>query len=152
MPEPVLVGRNENKLKTLADAHSLSRYSTDLDACLSDSANQIYFDAQLTNLRAAAVRRAIAARKAIYCEKPTATNVADAVTLYREVREAGLKNGVVQDKLFLPGLLKLKYLVDTDFLAASYRYAGSLVTGFLTVSASPLSAPPGITKRRRVAA
>jgi predicted dehydrogenase len=115
MPDPVLVGRNENKLKALTDAHGLSRYSTDLDACLSDSANQIYFDAQLTNLRAAAVRRAIAARKAIYCEKPIATNVADAVALYREAREAGLKNGVVQDKLFLPGLMKLKYLVDTDF-------------------------------------
>jgi predicted dehydrogenase len=115
MPDPVLVGRNENKLKALAEAHGLSRYSTNLDACLSDPNNQVYFDAQLTNLRVEAVRRAIAAQKAIYCEKPTATNVADALALYREAREAGLKNGVVQDKLFLPGLMKLKYLVDTDF-------------------------------------
>ena len=115
MPDPVLVGRNENKLKALAEAHGLSRYSTNLDACLSDPNNQVYFDAQLTNLRVEAVRRAIAAQKAIYCEKPIATNVADALTLYREAREAGLKNGVVQDKLFLPGLMKLKYLVDTDF-------------------------------------
>ena len=115
MPEPVLVGRNQNKLKSLADAHGLSRYSTDLDGCLRDPDNQIYFDSQLTNLRVDAVRKAIAARKSIYCEKPTATNVADAVTLYREASAAGLKNGVVQDKLFLPGLLKLKYLIDTGF-------------------------------------
>ncbi|HMQ51826.1 MAG TPA: Gfo/Idh/MocA family oxidoreductase [Anaerolineae bacterium] len=115
MPEPVLVGRNENKLKALAEAHGLSRYSTDLEACLRDPDNQIYFDSQLTNLRADAVRQAIAARKSIYCEKPTATNTADALALYQEAREVGLKNGVVQDKLFLPGLLKLKYLIDTGF-------------------------------------
>ena len=115
MPDPVLVGRNENKLKALAEAHGLSRISTNLDECLNDPNNQIYFDAQLTNLRVEAVRQAIAAGKAIYCEKPTATNLADAVTLYREASEAKLKNGVVQDKLFLPGLLKLKYLVDTGF-------------------------------------
>jgi predicted dehydrogenase len=115
MPEPVLVGRNENKLRTLAEAQGLSRFSTDLDSCLSDPDNQVYFDAQLTNLRVETVRRAIAARKAIYCEKPIATSLADAVALYRETWEAGLKNGVVQDKLFLPGLLKLKYLIDTGF-------------------------------------
>jgi predicted dehydrogenase len=115
MPDPVLVGRNENKLKALADAHGLSRYSTDLDECLGDPNNHVYFDAQLTSLRVESVRRAIAAGKAIYCEKPTATNLADAVALYHEAKEAGLKNGVVQDKLFLPGLLKLKYLIDTGF-------------------------------------
>ena len=115
MPDPILVGRNENKLKALAGSHGLSRYATNLDDCLSDPNNQVYFDVQLTRLRAEAVGKAIAARKAIYCEKPTATNLAEALALYREAREAGLKNGVVQDKLFLPGLLKLKYLIDTGF-------------------------------------
>ncbi len=115
MPDPILVGRNEQKLSALAKAHNLSRYSTDLDACLADSYNQIYFDAQLTSLRVAAVRKAIAAKKAIYCEKPTATTVSEAITLYDEANAAGLKNGVVQDKLFLPGLLKLKYLIDSGF-------------------------------------
>ena len=115
MPDPILVGRNANKLQALAEAHGLSRYSTDVDACLSDPDNEIYFDAQLTNLRVDAVRKAIAARKSIYCEKPTATNTDDALALYHEAREAGLKNGVVQDKLFLPGLLKLKYLIDTGY-------------------------------------
>ncbi len=116
MPDPILVGRNEHKLRALATAHGLSRFSTDLDSCLADPHHQIYFDAQLTHLRVEAVRKAIAAGKAIYCEKPTATNVPEAITLYREAREAGLKNGVVQDKLFLPGLLKLKYLIETGFL------------------------------------
>jgi predicted dehydrogenase len=115
MPDPILVGRNEQKLATLAQTHGLSRYSTDVDACLADSYNQIYFDAQLTNLRVDAVRKAIAAKKAIYCEKPTATTLADALAIAKEVEAAGLKNGVVQDKLFLPGLLKLKYLIDTGF-------------------------------------
>ncbi|MCB0167572.1 MAG: Gfo/Idh/MocA family oxidoreductase [Anaerolineae bacterium] len=115
MPEPVLVGRNVNKLQALAESFGLTRYSTDIDDCLSDPDNQIYFDAQLTNLRVDAVRKAITARKSIYCEKPTATNTADALALYHEAREVGLKNGVVQDKLFLPGLLKLKYLIDTGY-------------------------------------
>ncbi|MCB9076852.1 MAG: Gfo/Idh/MocA family oxidoreductase [Anaerolineaceae bacterium] len=115
MPDPVLVGRNANKLKALVEAHGLSRYSTDLDNCLSDARNQIYFDSQLTNLRVDAVRKAIAARKSLYCEKPTATNTADALGLYQEAREVGLKNGVVQDKLFLPGLMKLKYLIDAGY-------------------------------------
>ena len=115
MPAPVLVGRNPDKLKALAAQHGLSRYSTDLDSCLSDPNNQVYFDTQLTSLRVEAVRKAIAAGKAIYCEKPTADNLSDALALAREVKAAGLKNGVVQDKLFLPGLVKLKYLIDTGF-------------------------------------
>jgi predicted dehydrogenase len=115
MPDPILLGRNEQKLAMLAQAHGLERYSTDLDACLADSSNQIYFDAQLTNLRVDAVRKAITAKKAIYCEKPTATTLADALAIAKEAEAAGLKNGVVQDKLFLPGLLKLKYLIDTGF-------------------------------------
>jgi predicted dehydrogenase len=115
MPDPILVGRNPNKLENLAKEHGLTRFSTNLEACLADSNNQIYFDSQLTSLRVAAVRQAIAAKKAIYCEKPTATTLADAMAIAREAEEAGLKNGVVQDKLFLPGLLKLKYLIDTGF-------------------------------------
>jgi predicted dehydrogenase len=115
MPDPILVGRNEQKLATLAQVHGLSRYSTDVDACLADSYNQIYFDSQLTSLRVDAVRKAIAAKKAIYCEKPTATTLGDALAIAKEVEAAGLKNGVVQDKLFLPGLLKLKYLIDAGF-------------------------------------
>ncbi len=115
MPDPVLVGRNEGKLKALADRYGLEKYSTDLDGVLSDSNYSVYFDALTTQLRFANVRKAIAAGKNIYVEKPVAESADDALTLYREAEAAGVKHGVVQDKLWLPGLLKLKYLIDTGF-------------------------------------
>ncbi|WP_308635427.1 Gfo/Idh/MocA family protein [Paenibacillus silvisoli] len=115
MPDPILVGRNEAKLKTLAEAHGIARWSTDLDSCLADPYNEIYFDSQTTVLRAESMRKAIAAGKHLYCEKPTASTLEEALELARLAKEAGLKNGVVQDKLFLPGVLKLKRLVDSGF-------------------------------------
>jgi len=115
MPDPVLVGRSEDKLKALAARTGVSRISTNLDAELANPANQVYFDATLTGQRPIGVRKAIAAKKHIYCEKPTATTSAEALALAKEVTAAGLKNGVVQDKLWLPGLVKLKYLIDTGF-------------------------------------
>ena len=115
MPDPILVGRSEAKLSALAARTGIKRYTTDLDAALKDPHNIIYFDATLTGQRPVGVRKAIAAGKHIYCEKPTATTSAEALALAKEVEKAGLKNGVVQDKLWLPGLLKLKYLIDTGF-------------------------------------
>jgi predicted dehydrogenase len=117
MPDPILVGRSASKLVALAKRAGLpeDRISTDLDAVLADPANQIYFDSTLTGQRPDGVRKAIKAGKHIYCEKPTATTSEEALALFQEVTAAGLKNGVVQDKLWLPGLLKLKYLIDTGF-------------------------------------
>jgi predicted dehydrogenase len=115
MPDPVLVGRNEAKLAQLAREHGVHKYATDLDTALRDSANELYFDAASTNLRVANLERAIAAGKHIYCEKPTAETLEDALAIYRRARDAGVKHGVVQDKLFLPGLQKLKMLVDSGF-------------------------------------
>ncbi|HEV8265979.1 MAG TPA: DUF993 family protein [Gemmatimonadales bacterium] len=115
VPEPILVGRNEAKLRAIAEAHGIARVSTDLEACLANPGDAIYFDATLTSLRAEHVRRAIAAGKHVYCEKPLATSVAEAVDLVRRARGAGVKHGVVQDKLFLPGIRKLKGLVDAGF-------------------------------------
>jgi len=114
-PEPVLVGRNERKLASLAGKYQLDQYTTDLDAALSDSRNTIYFDSQLTRLRAEGVSRAIDAGKHIYCEKPTGTTLEEALGLYHRAEKAGVKHGVVQDKLWLPGLRKLQYLIDTGF-------------------------------------
>jgi len=114
-PEPILVGRNAAKLEKLAAQAGNVGWTTDLDSALADPNNTIYFDAQLTNLRVAAVEKAIAAGKHVYCEKPTATNTADAYKLYELARDAGVKHGVVQDKLWLPGLRKLKLLIDTGF-------------------------------------
>jgi len=115
VPEPILVGRNEGKLKALATQYDVKEYTTDLDTALSDPRNEIYFDAQVTELRYPSVMKAIQAGKAIYCEKPTATNTREAMELYRAAEQKGVKHGVVQDKLWLPGLLKLKYLIDTGF-------------------------------------
>jgi predicted dehydrogenase len=114
-PDPILVGRNETRLRALAERHGLERWSTDLDACLTDPEDTVYFDAQTTNRRADALKAAIAAGKHIYCEKPVAEDTATALDLARAARDAGVRDGVVQDKLFLPGLLKLKRLVDASF-------------------------------------
>ncbi len=115
MPEPVLIGRNEAKLQALATTYDIDRISTDLDAELKDPGNIIYFDAQTTGRRADAVHKAVAAGKHIYCEKPTAVTTDEAYNLYKIAKAAGVKNGVVQDKLWLPGLVKLKTLIDSGF-------------------------------------
>ena len=115
-PEPVvLVGRNKTKLEALAKKSGIENISTDLDACLVNPDYEIYFDAQTTDRRLESVIKAIDAGKAIYCEKPTATNLKDAITLYKKAESVGVKNGVVQDKLWLPGLLKLKKLIESGF-------------------------------------
>src|ERR1700712_1984484 len=111
-PEPVLVGRSEAKLRALAQAHGIERWSTNLAQCLANPTDTIYFDAQTTGMRATSVRQAIAAGKHIYCEKPIAADLETALELARLAHAAGVKHGVVQDKLFLPGMLKLKRLID----------------------------------------
>ncbi|MCW8085034.1 Gfo/Idh/MocA family protein [Sabulicella glaciei] len=116
MPDPVITGRNRAKLDALAKAHNISRVSTDLDACLADPKDEIFFDAATTQMRAGLIRKAIAAGKHIYCEKPTADTLEDALDLARLAKQAGIKHGVVQDKLFLPGLRKLKMVIDSGFL------------------------------------
>lgn len=115
MPDPILVGRNEEKLKQLAESQNVSRWSTDLDECLKDPYNEIYFDSQTTLRRASSVTKAIEYGKHIYCEKPTAISLEAALNLSDLAEKASVKNGVVQDKLFLPGLLKLKRLIDSGF-------------------------------------
>ncbi len=115
MPDPVLVGRNEIKLQKLAKMSGVEKWTTDLDSVIKDPAYQIYFDAQTTGRRYAAVKQAALAGKHIYCEKPIATDTATAMDLYNICQKAGVKHGVVQDKLWLPGLLKLKRLMDNDF-------------------------------------
>ncbi|MDT8261770.1 Gfo/Idh/MocA family oxidoreductase, partial [Roseomonas sp. DSM 102946] len=111
MPDPILVGRNREKLEALARAHGVERVGTDLDEALANKEDEIFFDAGTTQMRAALIRKAIAAGKHIYTEKPTADNLEDALDVARLARKAGVKNGAVQDKLFLPGLVKLKMAI-----------------------------------------
>jgi predicted dehydrogenase len=113
--EPILVGRNEAKLKELADRHGIENYTTDLDGALADERWQIYADFLVTGARVDAIRKAIIAGKAIYTEKPLAESFEDALDLARLALSAGVKNGVVHDKLYLPGLQKLKRLIDSGF-------------------------------------
>lgn len=116
MPDPVLVGRNAERLRALARANGVERVSTDLDACLADPRDTLFFDAATTQMRAGLVRKAIAAGKDVYVEKPSADSLADALDVARLAKRAGSKHGVVQDKLFLPGLRKLKMVIDSGFL------------------------------------
>ncbi|AZQ68193.1 Gfo/Idh/MocA family oxidoreductase [Silicimonas algicola] len=115
MPDPIIVGRAARKIEAMAKAEGLSRWSGDLDACLADPNDELFFDAGTTQMRCALLAKAINAGKAVYCEKPTADNLDDALAIARLAREKGIKNGVVQDKLFLPGLVKLKALIDSGF-------------------------------------
>jgi predicted dehydrogenase len=115
MPDPILVGRNPRKMEELAASQGIDRWSSDLDAVLGDRSYSLFFDAATTEGRAALLRKAIAAGKDTYSEKPTAARLEDAIDLARQARAAGIRHGVVQDKLFLPGLRKLRMLRDSGF-------------------------------------
>jgi predicted dehydrogenase len=124
MPDPVLVGRNPHKLRALSADTGIEKWTTEVDEALADPHNQIYFDALLTELRPRFVKKAIEAGKHIYCEKPTALTTAAALELYELAEEAGVKHGVVQDKLWLPGLQKLKMLMETGFFGEMLSVRG----------------------------
>jgi len=115
MPDPVIVGRSSQKIEALAHAHNIKRWSCDLDELLADPYNEIFFDSASTKLRPSLLRQAIAAGKHVYCEKPVADNLKEALELARLCGQTGIKNGIVHDKLDLPGLVKLKRLVDCGF-------------------------------------
>jgi predicted dehydrogenase len=110
-PEPLLVGRDERKLQALAEPHGLA-FTTDLDEALADDGYEVYFDAQVTSRREPAVRAAVEAGRHVYCEKPITEDLESALALARLADEAGVKHGVVQDKLFLPGIRTLKRVLD----------------------------------------
>ena len=114
-PEPVLVGRNEERLRGIAERHGLDRWTTSLDEVLADPAVEVYFDTQVTSVREASLMKAIEAGKHVYTEKPVAGSLDGALRLARAAKAAGLTNGVVQDKLFLPGVVKLRRLISEGF-------------------------------------
>ena len=115
LPDPILVGRNADKVAALAKAHGIERWSTDLDAALANPDDTVFFDAATTQMRPTLLTHAIEAGKHVYCEKPVATTLDEALALVRLARVRGVKHGVVQDKLFMPGLRKLKLLLDAGF-------------------------------------
>ena len=115
MPDPILLGRNEAKLRQIAETHGVVRWSTDLAAALANKEDAVYFDSGTTGMREENVLAAIAAGKHVYCEKPISTTMESALRLARAADSAGVKQGVVQDKLFLPGIRKLKRLIASGF-------------------------------------
>jgi predicted dehydrogenase len=124
MPKPLLVGRNRAKLEAISKECGGLEWTTDLSAALADSQYSIYFDAQTTDRRAAAARGAVEAGKHVYCEKPIADDLATALDLYKRASAAGVKHGVVQDKLWLPGLMKLKTLKELGFFGRIFSVRG----------------------------
>ena len=115
MPDVMLMGRNENKLKHLSRISGFPNWTTDLEKALNDNGYQIYFDAQITGRRYADVKKAIAKGKHIYCEKPSGASLKEGLELFRLAEKKGIKHGVVQDKLWLPGILKIKRLIQNGF-------------------------------------
>ena len=116
MPDPILVGRNAEKVAELAKRHGIERHTGDLDAALANPDDTIFFDAGSTQMRVGLLTRAMEAGKHVYCEKPISETLDEALQLARLAQSRGLKNGVVQDKLFLPGLRKLQMLKDLRVL------------------------------------
>ncbi len=113
--DPILVGRNGDKVRALAEKHGIARWSDDLNAALANPNDTVFFDAGTTQMRAGLLEQALDAGKHVYCEKPTSDDLGQAVALAKKARASGLKHGVVQDKLFLPGLMKLRMLRDSGF-------------------------------------
>jgi predicted dehydrogenase len=141
MPDPILAGRNAGKLKALAQAHHVERWTTDLDQALASREDTVFFDAASTQLRPKLLKQAIAAGKHVYCEKPVATGLAEAMSLYRAAKKARVKHGVVQDKLWLPGLLKLKRLRESGFFGRILSVRGEF--GYWVFEGDPqLGGPP----------
>ena len=124
MPDPILVGRNAGKIEALARAHGIDRWTTDLDAALSNPDDTVFFDAATTQMRADLLGKAIDAGKHVYCEKPISDTLDKATALARKAMAAGVKHGVVQDKLFLPGLRKLAMLRDSGFFGRMLSVRG----------------------------
>jgi predicted dehydrogenase len=124
MPDPILVGRNPEKISALAQQYGVTRWATDLDKALLNPEDAIFFDAGTTQMRPELLEKAIKAGKHVYCEKPIATDLAQAMKVCKLAKQAGVKNGVVQDKLFLPGLMKLNMLRESGFFGRMISVRG----------------------------
>ena len=152
MPDPILIGRNAGKIEALAKAHGIARWGTDLETALADKADTVFFDAGTTQMRPQLLARALAAGKHVYCEKPIATNLNEAVEIARIAQASGLKHGAVQDKLFLPGLASSTCCAAPASSAACCRCGSSSATGSSRATCSRSSGRRGTTAPKTAAA
>jgi predicted dehydrogenase len=141
VPDPVLVGRNPTKLRRLSEETGIDKWTTDVDEVLGTSEYPVYFDAQITDLRYPSVKKAITASKHIYCEKPAALTTDEAVDLYERAEKQGIKHGIVQDKLWLPGLQKIQKLKETDFFGRILSVRGEFGYWVFEGDVSPAQRP-----------
>ena len=140
MPDPILIGRDPGKIAALAAEHGIERFGTDLGKALQSKEDTVFFDAASTQLRPKLLKQAIAAGKHVYCEKPVSTTLAEAVDMYKAAKKAKIKHGVVQDKLWLPGLLKLAKLRDEGFFGKILSVRGEF--GYWVVEGDPERGQP----------
>jgi predicted dehydrogenase len=138
MPNPLLVGRNPSKMEEVAALSGIQNWTTDLNRALANADYEVYFDAQTTPLRYTSLMKAIKAGKHIYCEKPSAMTTEEAYDLYAVAEEKGIRHGVVQDKLWLPGLLKLRMLKESGFFGKILSVRGEF--GYWVFEGSPVTA------------
>ncbi|MET3599649.1 Gfo/Idh/MocA family protein [Martelella mangrovi] len=141
IPDPIIVGRNAAKIEELAKRHGVARYTTDLDVALADPYNIIFFDAASTKLRPTLLKKAIDAGKHVYSEKPVSEGLEEAVAIARYAKEKGVKNGIVHDKLDLPGLVKLKRLRDNGFFGKILSVKGEFGYWVFTGEDQPAQRP-----------
>jgi len=141
MPDPILVGRNAEKLQALATTCGVERWTTNLDEALSNEEDRLFFDSASTKLRAELLKKAMDAGKDIYCEKPIAENLDAAIDMVRHAALTGCKNGVVHDKLSLPGIMKLENLVGKGFFGRILSVRGEFGYWVFTGEGKPAQRP-----------
>ena len=122
VPRLLLLGRDRDALAGLAQSYGIDDWTTDLDAALARPDFPVFFDAAATTQRVSALRKAVAAGKHIYSEKPVAPSLAEGRALLHAAQARGLKAGAVEDKINLPGLQKLLALSQSGYFGR--------VTGF----------------------
>ena len=146
MPRPTLTGRNAEKLAALAAEHGIAcqdepfEWTTDVAGAIGRDDVSVVFDASSTQLRGRFVEMAAEAGKAVYCEKPTALTVNEALRLWRVCEDAGVRHGVVQDKLFLPGIQKLARLREEGFFGRILSVRGEF--GYWVFTGHEADQPP----------
>ncbi len=152
MPDPILVGRSEDKLAALGKAHGITRWTTNLDKALKNKEDTLFFDAATTQLRAKLIRKAIAAGKDIYCEKPTADELADALDLVKARGRPASSTAWCRTSCSCPACIKLKALIDSGFFGKILSVRGEFGYWVFEATGAPAQRPPGIIARRTAAA